>query len=95
MYAFLSVFGNQSYSTKQIIGLDERVVKGQNVDRKLVDSSPVSRFIAFQQYKTELKGFFDLIHADRYNYSVIIILHKFWKYTNTTELFNLMNWGTH
>lgn len=51
-YAFLSVFGNQSYSTKQIIGLDERVVEGQNVDRKLVDSSPVSRFISFQQYKT-------------------------------------------
>lgn len=42
------------------MGLDERVVKGQNVDRKLVDSSSVSRFIAFQQYNTELKGFFDV-----------------------------------
>lgn len=68
------------------------MVKGQNVDRKLVDSSPVSRFIAFQQYKIELKGFFDVIHADRYNHFVITILHTYKKYTSrpTTELFNRM-----
>lgn len=78
-YAFLSVFGNQSYSTKQIIGLDEPVLKGLNVHKKLVDSSSDSRFIAFQQYKTQLKGFFDVIHADRCNHFVIIILHTFKK----------------
>lgn len=71
------------------------MVKGQNVDRKLVDSSPVSHFIAFQQCKTELKEFFDVIHADWCNHFVIIILHTFKKYTSTTELFNLMKWGKH